>query len=208
MSKELDSFKIIQKFAIIQNIIAKKIQTYSTHPVYILEGTSITLHIFCALYMNGVDIMEISDSCLSANQLFLNCMYILDNIQTKDISSYVDIIKQLLYSKTIGDIQVCSLKNNNTFFKILQSITVLIIYNNLANLPNKDLNPFIFIIYYLYMIGESQFCNEIISQLTSSVGYFSEHFNEYCISSSVSIQLLQSLYSDEIINMEKHFINK
>ena len=203
MSKELDDYLIIQKFAILQNIITKKIQVYSTHPIYILEGTSITLHIFCALYMNGKDILEISQSCINANQLFLNCMYILDNIQTQDISSYIDIIKQLLYSKTIGEIKVCQLKKNNSVFKILQSITLLIIFNNLSNLQNKDINPFIFIVYYLHSIDESEFCNKIISQLTSSLGYFSEHFNKYCISSSISIQLLQSFHSNEIQNIEQ-----
>jgi len=196
MFKDLEDLLVIQKFAILQNIIAKKIQLYSTHPIYIFEGTSIALHIFCALYMNGTDIIEISDSCLSANQLFLNCMYILDNIQTKDISSYIDIIKQLLYSKTIGDIKIYQLKNNDIVFSILKSITTLIIFNNLSQVQNKDINAFIFIVYYLHMIDESQFCNEIISQLTSSLGYFSEHFNQYCISSSISIQLLQCFSKD------------
>ena len=170
----------------------QKIQSYnSSCLIYSIEGSHIILQIYSALILNNTPKKEIISICEGAIQLFVNCLYILDNIKTTEIGSYIDIIKELLYSKSIGNIQISSFNNtaeSKKIFTMLKTITQIVLLNETSK-SRKNIQIIGKLMYVFNEINEMNFFNQKIQNLLISNDKFAKQFDVFCISSVISLQI-------------------
>jgi len=166
----------------------KNIMEYSSILIYKIEGSNLLLHIYCAFLSANYTIKEAVEACEGSIQLFINCLYILDNIQPDEVNSYIDIIKELLYSKSIGHIPITKQKNN-AIFHTLKNLTSLILFNESTE-SNKDMFLLGKIFFIFFELGETQFLYDKMQKLIESKELFQKKFELFCISSVISLQLI------------------
>lgn len=175
--------------SLLTDSLQKITQYNSTLLIYHIQGAHILLQIYSALLMSGASMKHIIETCEGAIQLYINCLYILDNIKPDEVNSYIDIIKELLYTKSIGSIKVSELNiHRPKQFSMFKIITRIIVFNEI-NGTKKNMQAIGKVIFLFNQSKESPFLNDRVHKLLQSQETFRDDFDVFCISSVISLQL-------------------
>ena len=192
MNNENETLNIINNYIHLLSSSLNKILKYNSSCVlYCIEGAHVILQIYSALILSGQTIKETNAICEGSIQLFVNCLYILDNINTNEINSYIDIIKELLYSKSIGNIKICNFAYKNDrkhMFLFLKTITAFVLLNKVTD-SKKNIEIIGRLLYLFSSINEMEFFEDKIQDIIVSQESFKNKYDMFCISSLISLQI-------------------